>query len=129
MGRIKGKPYTRAIAQGKNNLAPEGKSIGFELDPATGFRWLGAYPITIDELLSGAMPEHDSTYDRAIAFLQTELAETEQPASLLFEKAASEKIQARTLKKAKAALGISSYKSHKVWFWAALPSAGGGADD
>lgn len=38
VGRIKGKPYTRAIVQGKNNLAPEGAAIGFELDPATGFR-------------------------------------------------------------------------------------------
>jgi hypothetical protein len=122
VGRIKGKPYTRAIAQGTNNLAPEGKSIGFELDPDSGFRWLGAYPITIDELLSGAMPEQDSTYDRAVAFLQTELAESEQPASLLFEKAASEKIQARTLKKAKAALGVKSRKQGERWFWAALPA-------
>jgi archaellum biogenesis ATPase FlaH len=125
VGRIKGKPYTRAIAQGKNNLAPEGKSIGFELDPATGFRWLGAYPITIDELLSGAMPEHDSTYDRAVAFLQTELAETEQPASLLFEKAEQQAISAKTLRNAKQALAIRSFKREKRWFWAARPSAEG----
>jgi len=26
VGRIKGKPYTRAIVQGKNNLAPEGQA-------------------------------------------------------------------------------------------------------
>ena len=52
VGRIKGKPYTRAIVQGKNNLAPEGQAIGFELDPTTGFRWIGVMPITIDELLS-----------------------------------------------------------------------------
>jgi hypothetical protein len=37
VGRVKGKPYLRAIAQGKNNLAPEGKTIGFELDPQAGF--------------------------------------------------------------------------------------------
>ena len=52
VGRVKGKPYTRAIVQGKNNLAPEGQAIGFELDPATGFQWIGVMPITIDELLS-----------------------------------------------------------------------------
>ena len=65
VGRVKGKKYTRAIAQGKNNLAPEGETIGFELDPATGFRWLGVLPITIDELLSGIAEERDTTYDKA----------------------------------------------------------------
>ena len=50
-GRIKGKKFSRAFAQGKNNLAPEGKSIGFELDPKTGFRWSGVSEVTIDELL------------------------------------------------------------------------------
>jgi hypothetical protein len=47
VGRIGGKPYTRAIAQGKNNLAPEDASIGFELDPQAGFRWISALPVTI----------------------------------------------------------------------------------
>jgi hypothetical protein len=117
VGRIKGKPYLRAIAQGKNNLAPEGKSIAFELDPATGFKWLGAYPITIDELLSGALPEHDTTYDRAVVFLQEELAEGERPAADLFDKASGLDIQSRTLKKAKGALGVLSFKRQKRWYW------------
>ena len=72
VGRVKGKPYLRAIAQGKNNLAPEGKTIGFELDPATGFRWAGVLEMTIDELLSGVMPERDTTYDKAVDFLKKE---------------------------------------------------------
>jgi archaellum biogenesis ATPase FlaH len=81
VGRVKGKPYLRAIAQGKNNLAPEGKTIGFELDPQTGFRWSGVLEMTIDELLTGKMPEHDTTYDRAVDFLKAELADTEQAAA------------------------------------------------
>ena len=129
VGRVKGKPYTRAIVQGKNNLAPEGQAIGFELDPATGFQWIGVMPITIDELLSGIMPERDTTYDRAVDFLKVQLADGEKPAAFLFEKAASEEIQARTLKKAKAALAVPSFKRDKKWFWGALTSDGGGADD
>lgn len=117
VGRIKGKPYLRAFAQGKNNLAPEGKAIAFELDPASGFRWAGEYPVTIDELLSGVMPERDTTYDRAVAFLQGELTNEEIPAALLFEKAAAMDISARTLKKAKAALDIRSFKRENQWFW------------
>jgi hypothetical protein len=123
VGRVKGKPYTRAIAQGKNNLAPEGQTIGFELDPVSGFRWAGVLEITIDELLSGVMPEHDTTYDRAVDFLKSELAENDQPAKSLFEKAAENDIQARTLKKAKAALCVGSFRKDNRWFWAALPQA------
>ncbi|MEN3004517.1 AAA family ATPase [Dehalobacterium formicoaceticum] len=121
VGRIKGKPYTRAIVQGKNNLAPEGAAIGFELDPATGFRWIGTLPVTIDELLSGIMPERDSTYDRAVDFLKAELADGEKAAAFLFEKAASKEIQERTLRSAKQALAIPSFKRDKKWFWGALP--------
>ena len=121
VGRVKGKPYTRAIVQGKNNLAPEGAAIGFELDPATGFRWIGTLPITIDELLSGVMPERDTTYDRAVDFLKAELADGEKAAAFLFEKAASKEIQERTLRSAKQALAIPSFKRDKKWFWGALP--------
>ena len=129
VGRIKGKPYTRAIVQGKNNLAPEGQAIGFELDPTTGFRWIGVMPITIDELLSGVMPERDTTYDKAISFLKAQLADGEKPAAFLFEKAASEEIQARTLKKAKATLNVKSRKQGDRWFWAALPQAEDSEDE
>ena len=121
VGRIKGKPYTRAIVQGKNNLAPEGQAIGFELDPATGFRWIGTLTITIDELLSGIMSERDSAYDRAVDFIKSELADDDKRAAFLFEKAKSEEIQERTLKKAKAALFVKSYKQGDRWYWAALP--------
>ncbi|MCL2035043.1 MAG: AAA family ATPase [Oscillospiraceae bacterium] len=117
VGRVKGNPYLRAIAQGKNNLAPEGKTIGFELDPDTGFRWAGVLELTIDELLSGSMPERDTTYDRAVSFLKSELADGEQLAAVLFEKAAGMDIQERTVRKAKQALGISSFKKDKRWLW------------
>lgn len=55
VGRIQDEPTVRVIAQSKNSLAPEGKSIAFELDPEHGFqwKWKGACEITVDELLSG----------------------------------------------------------------------------
>jgi archaellum biogenesis ATPase FlaH len=106
VGRVKGKQYTRAIAQGKNNLAPEGKTIGFELDPETGFRWAGVLDMTIDELLSSAMPERDTTYDKAIDFLKNELSGGDKAAACLYEKAQENGISERTLRSAKHALAL-----------------------
>ena len=125
VGRIKDQPYSRAIAQGKNNLAPEGKAIGFGLDPEKGFLWTGVLEMTIDELLSGVLPEKDTTYDRAIDFLKTQLADGEKLAAVLFEKAKEDGIQERTLRSAKKALAVNSFKKEKRWYWAALPSTEG----
>jgi len=123
VGRVKGKPHLRAIAQGKNNLAPEGATIGFELDPATGFRWAGVLEMTIDELLSGVMPERDTTYDKAVDFLKTELADGEKPAAFLFETANEHGISEKTLRGAKKALAIHSYKVGKPWYWSFTPQS------
>jgi len=129
VGRIKDKLHTRAIAQGKNNLAPEGRTIGFELNPETGFRWTDALEITVDELLSGKMPGCDTAYDKAISFLKVELADGEQPAAEIYAKSTEHGIQERTLKKAKSALNIASYKRHKKWYWSASAYSDGGGDE
>jgi archaellum biogenesis ATPase FlaH len=126
VGRVKNTSYLRAIAQGKNNLAPEGKTIGFELDPATGCRWAGVLEMTIDELLSGVMPERDTTYDKAVDFLKTELTDRDIAAAILFEKAEEQGIGERTLKKAKQALDIGSFRKDNRWYWSVLPSANDG---
>jgi len=122
VGRIKGEQYMRAIAQGKNNLAPEGRTIGFELDPNNGFRWTGVLDMSIDDLLSGTIPERDTTYDRAIDFLKAELAEGDKPAAELFKKAAEQDISERTLRSAKKALDVKASKREKRWYWA-IPTA------
>ena len=113
VGRVKGKQYVRAIAQGKNNLAPEGRTIGFQLDPDTGFKWTGVLEMTIDDLLSGSMPERDTTYDRAVDFLKSELSERRRPAAELFQKAAEQDISEKTLRNAKKALDVNVTKDGK----------------
>jgi len=118
-GRINGQPNMRAFAQGKSNLAPEGAAIAYELHPETGFRWIGRYPVTIDELLRGSCgEERESTYDRAVMFLKTKLRDNALPAKTVFELAAAQDISARTLKKAKADTDVKSFKQDNQWFWA-----------
>ena len=41
------------MAQVKSSLAPEGEPIAFELNKETGFRFIGKYDISIDDLLNG----------------------------------------------------------------------------
>ena len=41
VGRLKEDPTVRVVAQDKNSLAPEGKSIAFLLDGEHGFQWKG----------------------------------------------------------------------------------------
>ena len=67
------------------------------------------------------MPERETTDDRAVVFLKAELADGEKPAAFLFEKALSNDIRERTLRSAKKALAIPSFKRDKKWFWGALP--------
>ena len=117
LGRIQGKPTLRAFAQGKSNLAPEGKAIAFELDPETGFRWIGEYPITIDELLQGVLIHKDSPFERAETLLRNELTGCSLPASTIFSLAKEEEISERTLRRVKAKLNVQSCKKDDVWFW------------
>lgn len=117
LGRIQGKPTYRAFAQGKSNLAPEGKAIAFELDPETGFRWIGEYPITIDELLQGALVERESVFEKAERLLKTELTGKALPASVISELAKEQEISMRTLHSAKSALGVKSFKQQNQWYW------------
>ncbi|MDD3833501.1 MAG: AAA family ATPase, partial [Oscillospiraceae bacterium] len=53
VGRVKDEPTLRIVAHDKSSLAPEGKSIAFELNLETGFQWKGYCETTVDELLSG----------------------------------------------------------------------------
>ena len=56
VGRIEGQDNMRAVIQIKNNLAAFGHSKAFELCNE-GFRWIGDYEITADEVLGGIAPK------------------------------------------------------------------------
>ena len=124
VGRIKGNPYLRAFAQGKNNLAPEGSSIAFELNPETGFRWAGIHPVTIDELLSGKY-DKDTATELAQNFLITELKDKVIPANDMLELAREHDISAITLKRVKSVAGVRSFKKNNQWYW----TIGGGSNE
>lgn len=116
VGRIEGEPDKRAMVQIKNNLAAFGHSKAFELSE-DGFRWIGDYDITADEVLGGIAPKMNKQ-DRATALLK-ELAENHRmlPSKEIEEAAREENISKRTLENAKRELGIKAKKLNDVWYW------------
>ena len=47
VGRLRDDPAVRIVAQDKNSLAPEGKSIAFQLDGERGFKWKGTCDLSV----------------------------------------------------------------------------------
>ena len=116
VGRIEGEPNLRAMVQIKNNLAAFGHSKAFELSES-GFRWIGDYEITADEVLGGIAPKVNKQ-DRATALLK-ELAENHRmlPSKEIFEIAEEENISKRTMENAKQERGLKAKKIKDVWYW------------
>ena len=116
VGRIEGQPDMRAVVQIKNNLAPFGHPKAFELTQ-DGFRWLGDYEITADEVLGGIVPKA-SKLEIAKQFLRDRSGANVMILSTeIIEQAAQEGISKRTLEAAKKELKIDAKKINSRWYW------------
>lgn len=116
VGRIEGEPNLRAMVQIKNNLAAFGNSKAFELSKS-GFRWIGDYEITADEVLGGIAPKVNKQ-DRATDLLKELVKDRKMiPSNDIFEMAREENISKRTLENAKQSLGIKAKKINDTWYW------------
>ena len=116
VGRIKNNPTVRVMVHSKSSLAPEGEPIGFELNPETGFAFIGKYHISVDELLDGCNAANK--LDEAERFLETLFANTDEiPQREIIAQAQTRNIAKRTLDEAKKKLHISSVKIGSQWLW------------
>ena len=102
-------------AHQKSSLAPEGKPIAFELSEDNGFRWIGHYDISIDDLLSGVSREKKS--EMAESLILDCLAEGKYPQKILLQKAEHLGISKRVLDEAKKRLKVRSVKEGSQWYW------------
>ena len=111
VGRVEG-----AVVQIKNNLAQFGHPKAFEL-MESGFKWLGDYEITADEVLGGIAPKANKL-EQAKQMLR-ELAETSNvvQSNEIFDMAEEQGISKRTLENAKKELGIRARKINNSWYW------------
>lgn len=116
VGRIEGQPDMRAVIQIKNNLAPFGHPKAFELTQ-NGFRWIGDYEITADEVLGGIVPKA-SKLEIAKQFLRDcSGANVMILSTEIIELAAQQGISKRTLEAAKKELKIDAKKINSRWYW------------
>ena len=115
VGRVKDSPETRVMAHQKSSLAPEGEPIAFELNKETGFRWIGHYDISIDDLLSGFSRQKKS--EMAESLITDCLAEGKCPQQVIQQKAESMGISKRILDTVKKSLDVQSIKIGSKWYW------------
>lgn len=115
VGRVKDEPTLRIVAHDKSNLAPEGKSIAFELDPDTGFAWKGYCETTVDELLCGNGSLLSKTA-QAEKLLKDLLSEGEMLSEEITTQAKELDISNRTLKIAKQNIGVKSFRKGDKWY-------------
>ena len=121
VGRLKEDPTVRVVAQDKNSLAPEGKSIAFLLDGEHGFQWKGACNLSVDDVLSGGgkLQTKTTQMEEELTRLLTESISAEA----VLDRAGELGVSERTLMIAKKNLGVISEKRGSQWYWR-LPAQG-----
>lgn len=115
VGRVKDDPEIRVVCHVKSSLAPEGKSIAFRLDKKTGFKWIGEYDISADDLLSG--DNRGRKGREAKEFLIEILSDGAMEQAKIAEEAEHRGIKSKTMWNAKKELKIESVKIGSQWFW------------
>ena len=118
VGRIRQEPNVRIIVHDKSSLAPEGKSMAFNLGNDQGFYWLDGYSeITSEELLCGYSSETKTAV--AEELIRDMLDDgKEVMAEEIFRTAESKNISRRTVNEAKKKIpNIRTRKVGKGWAW------------
>ena len=106
IGKLKHDPTMRILTHEKSSLAPPGASLAFSLGDEGGFRWVGEYDITADEMLSGIEPQRETKTQQAKDLICALLAGGKQVLSEDIDKTALERgIPGRTVRDAKRELG------------------------
>ena len=120
IGKVKTDPTTRVIVHEKSSLAPPGQSMAFSLGDEKGFRWIGAYDISAEDLLAGGEGNKTELKQELAVKLITEfLAEGKKVSSAEINAEARERgISERTVRLAKNSMGdkIASERQGKDWW-------------
>ena len=100
IGKVRKDPTTRVLIHEKSSLAPPGETMAFKLGDEEGFRWVGAYEISADELLDWKEGKATETKLERGRKLIMELLADKKEISIreLDEKAKEQGISGRTMR-------------------------------
>ena len=103
IGKVKKDPTTRVLIHEKSSLAPPGETMAFKLGDEEGFRWVGAYEISADDLLDGEEGKPTETKLQRGTKLIYELLADGNAVTIreLDEKAKAQGISQRTMREAR----------------------------
>ena len=106
IGKSNDDPNVRVLAHDKSSLAPSRTSLAFILGDEEGFRWIGDFDISAEEMLSGFEKKKESKTHEAKDLVCQMLAGGKEVFSDEIDRAALEKgISSRTVRDAKKELG------------------------
>ena len=113
IGKVRKDPTTRVLIHEKSSLAPPGETMAFKLGDEEGFRWVGAYEISADELLDGQEGKATETKLERGAKLIQELLVDKNEISIreLDDKAKEQGISGRTMR------DVRSRMKNELEYW------------
>ena len=120
VGRLRKNKTVRIVVHDKSSLAPEGKSLAFQLGDGEGFRWLDGYDeISAEELLSGFSSQPETKTAQAEELIRSMLEDgVELHCEEIIRAAADRQISRRTVNEAKKNIsGIVTRKAGARWLW------------
>lgn len=120
IGKVRTDPTTRVIVHEKSSLAPPGQSLAFSLGDEKGFRWIGAYDISAEDLLAGGEgSKTELKQEQAVKLIEEFLSEVRKVSIAEIKKEATERgISERTVRLARNSMGdkIASERQGKDWW-------------
>lgn len=120
IGKVKTDPTTRVIVHEKSSLAPPGQSLAFSLGDEKGFRWIGAYDISAEDLLAGGEgSKTELKQEQAVKLIDEFLSEGKKVSIAEINKEAAERgISERTVRLVRNSMGdkITSERQGKDWW-------------
>ena len=120
IGKVRTDPTTRVIVHEKSSLAPPGQSLAFSLGDEKGFRWIGAYDISAEDLLAGGEgSKTELKQEQAAKLIEQFLSEGRKVSIAEINKEAAERgISERTVRLVRNSMGdkIASERQGKDWW-------------
>lgn len=117
IGRDAENPNVRVIAHIKSSLAPEGKGYMFELDPGSGFRWIGESEYAVEDILSPSPKITETKKERAKELIRQLLLDGDVASTEIMAYLKERGIGRRTAQMARAEMDIVARKRENAWYW------------